>query len=117
MREKVAASSLVEITVAAIILVLVFTLSLAVCARLVHYGPSQRQVKYQQVVQQAAAATIRTHSWHSRTTQVGTITLEQEVHPYRGNRHLLQLRVQAIERDKVMASCQQLVYSPSPYAP
>jgi len=112
MQKRLSASSLVEITVAAVILVLVFTLALTICAQLGQHHPAQRQLRGQQLVQQLAATTIRTHAWYAKTTMVGPITLERIVSPYQGKPHLLQLQIQAMEQDEIIAHYQEVIYVP-----
>lgn len=119
MQKRIPASSIVEITVAAVILVLVFSLALAICARLAQHGPSQRQQRGQQLVQELAATTLRSRAWHDQTTVVGSFTLERVVAPYqRGQPSLLHLQVRALDQEqKVLAQYQQVIYVPVDHAP
>jgi ABC-type amino acid transport system permease subunit len=110
--KRLPASSLVEVTVAAAILVLVFGLALGVCARLVRHGPGPQQLQARQLVQERAAQTIRAQQWQNRTDKVGHILIEQTITPALNRPHLYQLHVVALVQDSVIASHQALVYSP-----
>jgi hypothetical protein len=110
---RLPASSLVEVTVATTILVLVFGLALGSFARLSLTGPRQFQLRGQQLVGSLAAETVRQHAWHAISRREGVIALEQEVLPYARVPHLWQLRVTASVRGREIARLQQLIYAPS----
>ena len=117
MSQRLPASSLVEVTVAAAILVIVFGLALAVYARLLHQGPAPRQLRARQLVQDRATRTIRARQWLNQTEEVGPILLEQTITPALNRPHLYQLRVDALVQDSVLATYQELVYAPPLDAP
>lgn len=108
--KRIRASSLVEVTVAAVILVVIFSLALAICARLALSGPNRHKLQAQQLVHREAMETIRTKVWHARTRAVGPIDLEQQVSAYRNNRELLNLRIEARQNGHLLASYQELIY-------
>ena len=111
--KRLPASSLVEVTVAAVILVIVFSLALAVCARLVRQGPGPRQLMVRQLVQERAARTIRSHKIQSSSETVGDISLEQTLTPVTNHAHLYRLQVEARLQDSVLTTYQELVYLPA----
>ena len=113
---RLPASSLVEVTVATAILVLVLGLALGSFARLSLTGPRQLQLRGQQLVAHLAAETVRQQAWHASSRREGIIDLEQEVSPYPRVPHLWQLRITAAVRGREIARLQQLVYAP-PHAP
>ncbi|MCB2411142.1 hypothetical protein LGH74_24355 [Hymenobacter sp. BT178] len=108
---RLAASSLVEVIVAAAILVLILGMGLGVCARLALTGPNRMRVQSQLVLRQVAAETIRTRAWRTQTTIVDEFEVEQEVLAYGNLPHLLELRLTARVGEKTMAQFQQLVYA------
>lgn len=111
MPKRLTASSLIEVAVAASIIVLVFSLALAVCVRLVRQGPGSRQLYYRQLVQELATTTIRTRAWHAKSVVKGNVLLESTTSPYLGNKRILHLHVTALEQDKVIAQYHELIYT------
>lgn len=114
---RLPASSLVEVTVASVILVLVFGLALASLARLAVSGPSQLHLRGQQVVARAAAETVRQRDWRSRTWRQGVLELQQEVTSSPGAPHLFNLRITANAAGREIARWQELVYAPPVSSP
>lgn len=114
---RLPASSLIEVTVASVILVLVFGLALGSLARLSVSGPPQLVVRGRQVVARAAAETIRQRAWQSRTWHEGSLDLEREVSTTAQAPHLFNLRITAAVRGREIARLQQLVYAPPPVTP
>lgn len=113
---RLPASSLVEVTVASVILVLVFSLALGSLARLALTGPQQLQLRGQQLVARAAAETIRQRAWQAHSWREGAVDLEQEILAYPDAPYLINLRVTATVRGREVARLQQLVYAPPPPA-
>lgn len=114
---RLKASSLLEVTVATAILVLVFGLALGSLTRLTLTGPRQLQLRGQQLVAHVAAETIRQQAWYARTWQEGGLEITREVPPSLAAPRLLTLRITASAADKPVARLQQLVYvSPAPSA-
>jgi hypothetical protein len=114
---RLPASSLLEVTVAAAILVLVFSLALGSLARLALTGPSQLQLRGQQLVGRVAAETIRQRDWRTETWREGKVDLNREVRPDPAAPHLLHLRITATVREREIAHLQQLVYDASSTSP
>jgi hypothetical protein len=110
---RLPASSLVEVTVASTILVLVFGLALASLTRLASSGPQQLQLRTQQLVARTAAETIRHREWQTRTWREGSVELAQEVLPTPQAPGLFTLRITATVRGREIARFHQLVYAPS----
>ena len=111
---RLAASSLVEVTVASVILVLVFSLAMASLARLAISGPQQLQLRAQQLVARVAAETIRNRTWQSRTWHEGAVEIERVVSTAPQAPNLINLRITAVVRGHEIARLQQLVYAPPP---
>jgi hypothetical protein len=111
---RLLASSLVEVTVASVILVLVFGLALASLTRLASSGPQQLQLRGQQLVARAAAETIRRREWQARTWREGVVDLSQEVLPTPESPGLFNLRITATVRGREIARLHQLIYAPAP---
>lgn len=113
---RLAASSLVEVTVASVLLVIVFSLALGSLARLAVSGPRQLQLRGQQLVGHLAAETIRHRQWQGRTWREAGLDLEQTVQRYPDAPYLVNLRITAGAGGHELARWQQLVYAP-PIAP
>lgn len=111
-RRRLPASSLVEVTVASVILVLVFSLALASLARLAISGPQQLQLKGAQLVGRVAAETIRQRDWRSHAWRVGRVDLTQEVRTSPEAPYLVTLRITAAVDGREIARLHQLVYAP-----
>ncbi len=109
---RLPASSLVEVTIASVILVVVFSLALASLARLALSGPSQLQLRSQQVVGRVAAETIRRRTWQSSGWREGGIDLTRDVRTDPEASYLINLRITATVGGREMARLQQLVYAP-----
>lgn len=107
---RLPASSLLEVTVATVILVLLFGLALGSLTRLTSTGPRQLELRGQQLVAHVAAATIRQQAWHARNWHEEGLDLSQEVTPDPTAPRLLTLRVTASANGKILARYQQLVY-------
>jgi hypothetical protein len=109
---RLPASSLVEVTVASVILVLVFSLALGSLARLSVSGPQQLQLRGRQLVGRVAAETIRQQTWQSSSWREGSVELAREVSTSPQAPYLFTLRVTATVRGREIARLQQLVYAP-----
>ncbi|GAB3879821.1 hypothetical protein GCM10028824_43950 [Hymenobacter segetis] len=116
-RRRLVASSLVEVTVASVILVLVFSLAMASLTRLVVSGPQRLPLRARQVVARVAAETIRDRTWQSRVWHEGALELEQVVSTSPQAPYLITLRITAAVRGHEMAHLQQLVYAPPLVSP
>ena|GEM_PF-6718243 len=114
---RLPASTLVEVTVAAAILVVVFGLALGSLARLSVSGPQQLQLRGQQLAVRVAAETVRTRAWRDYRWHEGTIELSREVDFDPEEPHLLTLRITATAGGRQLAHLQQLVYAPPVPAP
>ena len=111
-RSRLPASSLVEVTVASVILVLLFSLALASMARLSVSGPQQLPLRAQQMVARAAAETIRQRTWHDRSWREGDVELTQEISTTPEAPYLYNLRLTAVVRGREIAHFQQFIYAP-----
>ena len=111
---RLPASSLLEVTVATTILVLILGLALGSLARLTLTGPRQLQLRGQQLVAHLAAETIRQQAWHARSWREGSLDIEREVTPSATTPQLLTLRITALAQGRPVAQLQQLVYVPAP---
>lgn len=115
---RLPASSLLEVTVATAILVLVFGLALGSLARLTLTGPRQLELRGRQLVTHLAAETIRQRAWHARFWREDGLDIEQEVTPNPTMPRLLTLRLTASAQGRLVAQFQQLVYdAPEPATP
>ena len=112
MRLRLPASSLVEVTVASVVLVVMLSLALASLARLAQSGPSQLQLRSQLLVGRVAAETIRQRTWQSRSWHEGVVELTREVQTFPRAPYLVNLRITAVVGGREMAHLQQLVYAP-----
>lgn len=113
---RLPASSLIEVTVASVILVIVFSLALASLARLAKSGPGQLQLRSQLLVGRVAAETIRQRTWQPRSWRESGVELTREVHRYPEAPNLVNLRITAVVGGREMARLQQLIYAPPPTA-
>jgi hypothetical protein len=107
---RLPASSLLEVTVATAILVLVFGLALGSLARLTLTGPRQLELRGRQLVAHYAAETSRQRAWHARSWEEEGLVIEQEVIPSPTIPHLLTLRLTASAHGQQVTQLQQLVY-------
>jgi len=107
---RLPASSLLEVTVATVILVLVFGLAMGSLTRLTLTGPRQLELRSRQLVAHLAAETIREQAWHVRQWQEAGLLIEQEVIPSSDNQHLLTLRLTATAQGHRITRFQQLIY-------
>ena len=110
---RLPASSLLEVTMATAILVLVFGLALGSLSRLALTGPRQLELRGQLLLAHQAAETSRQHAWHARTWRQEGLDLEQEVIPDPVAPHLLTLRLTATAQGRPVARLQQLIYVPA----
>jgi hypothetical protein len=108
---RLAASSLLEVTVATAILVLVFGLVLGSLARLAYTGPRQLALRGQLLLAHQAAETIRQRAWHARTWRQDGLDIDQEILPDSTTPHLLTLRLTATAQGRPVARLHQLVYA------
>lgn len=115
-QQRLPASSLVEVTVASVILVLMLGLALGSMARLAVTGPQHLRVRAQQLVARVATETIREHHWQTQAWQEGALGIVRDVRPYPQVPYLYELRVVASAHEHEVAHYQQLIYDPG-YAP
>lgn len=110
---RLPAASLLEVTVATAILVLVFGLALGSLARLTVTGPRQLELRGRLLLTREAAITARERAFFARTWQQDGLTLTRDVTPYPAIPHLLVLHLTATAGNRPVAQLRQLIYASS----
>jgi hypothetical protein len=108
---RLPASSLLEVTIATAILVLVFGLALGSLARLTLTGPRQLELRARLLLAHEAAETIRQRTWYARRWQQDGLEIEREVVPDPASSQLISLRLTATTQGRQVAKFRQLIYA------
>lgn len=110
---KTDASSLVEVTTALVLLVIIFGVALLVYFNVTTSSLSFRQMKYKLELDHLAEETILARNYISAQIPDGNVTIEKSVDYYNGNEHLLLLTMIARdEQGNVLAEYKRLIYTP-----
>ncbi len=108
---RLSAASLLEVTVATAILVLVFGLALGSLVRLAATGPRQLELRGRLLLAHEAAVTVRERAFFARAWRQDGLDLTREVAPHPTTPHLLLLHLTATAGRRPVAQLRQLVYA------
>jgi hypothetical protein len=121
--ERVIASSLVEVTVAMILVIMVFGMALSIYLKVTGSGVTLQRLRHRLMLQAYANQTKREGSFldariEKESGEGPVLTIEKKVMPYQGNPRLLLLELQLVnsEEDSIIGRYKELVYVPrTPY--
>jgi hypothetical protein len=109
-----AASSMVEVVVATVILMLVFGMGLGICLSLTKHTAGLPVLKAQQAVQDYTLETICNHAYFDQTRELEDARLQRKIIPQLPNRQLLLLEIRYISAsDSTLCLRKQLIYAPA----
>jgi Tfp pilus assembly protein PilV len=113
---KFRASSLVEVTVALVILVLAFGFSLMIYLNVTRSGQTLQKTRYSLLLKEYAENSKVGQQYVDEALEEEGYLLEREVTPYQGNPDLLLLTFTVSNREskKVLVHQQEIVYVPRP---
>ena len=113
LRQRLPASSLIEVTVAMVLIVMTFAFALMIYLNITATGGNLVRLQYANRLQQMAVADARNNDYLGITLEEDNATIIKEVVPYKNTAQLLLVRYTALQgTDRVLATYEHLVYVP-----
>jgi len=113
LQSKVPASSIIEVTVAMVLIVMTFAFALMIYLNVTATGGNLQKLKYANRLQQMAIEDARNNDYLGITLEEEDATIIKAVAPYRNNPQLLLVSYKALQgNDRVLATHEILVYVP-----
>lgn len=106
---KIKAATLLEVIVAMVVIMIVFTLATGIFANIIKSSPSVKQHHVNALLAQVIAESITKQNWKDETITVDSMILQKTVKPYQDYADLLQIQVVATERGQEIAALNQIV--------
>jgi|GEM_PF-6275428 len=112
---RVRASSILEVTVAMVLLIGTFSTALLIYLNIVSSQPQLRKFKYEAYITDVIRESVRTRNFIDGQWEAESVTIFKTVESYRDNPRLLLLNVQAKDGlGKIVAESNILIYAPQP---
>jgi type II secretory pathway pseudopilin PulG len=110
-RIKLKSASMIEVTVAMVLILLVSTVALIIFITVTTTGASLRKTRHRLHLKELSIKTKKDKSFTDETIEYDEVTVEKKVTPYKGNIKLLHLSLIATEENgKVVCKHQELIY-------
>nr|WP_068893381.1 prepilin-type N-terminal cleavage/methylation domain-containing protein [Pedobacter panaciterrae] len=106
---KVKASTLLEVIVAMVIIMIVFVIATGIYTNVIKSSPSIKQQQARALASGIIQQSTLDRDWTESSVQVDSITLQKEVLPYEGYADLILIRVTAKEQGKEIGIAKQIV--------
>lgn len=106
---KVNASTLLEVIVAMVIIMVVFVIATGIYTNVIKSSPSIKQQQARALAAGIIQQSKIDHDWTESQVQVDSITLQKEVLPYEGYVDLILIKVTAKEQGKEIGVVKQIV--------
>jgi hypothetical protein len=111
-RLKLRAASLIEVTVAMVIILLVWTIALTIFINVTTSGGAIKKVRYQLWLKDYALKVKNEKLFIDDEFELDEVTVHRKVMPYKGNNKLLYLHLTITDASgKVLSQYQELIYS------
>lgn len=109
--KKLPASTLVEVLVSMVLIMIAFGLGLSVYFSILNSDSNRLELEASLLLNEVVEETHLRQSWFNETIQLDVFTIEKTLSPYEGMRDRLQtLSVIAYNKDgKAIASCKELI--------
>ncbi|MNV84118.1 hypothetical protein D3C71_1779740 [compost metagenome] len=108
-KSKVRASTLLEVIVAMVIILIVFVMATGIFTNVIGSAPSVRQLQIRSIGSAIIQESLYQRNWNNETIQVDSIIFQKTVAPYQDSPNLLQINVVALERGKELGKLSHLV--------
>jgi hypothetical protein len=110
-RLKLSAASLIEVTVAMVIILLVWTIALTIFINVTTSGGALKKVRYQVLLKEYALKVKNEKLFIDDEFNINELTVHRKVAPYMGNNSLLYLHLTITDvSGKVVCQYQELIY-------
>jgi type II secretory pathway pseudopilin PulG len=109
MNKKVQASSLLEVLVSMVIIMIVFTLAIGVYSKVTNSGISINDKQIQQQMQSIISASGENKEWDNESFEINNINFSKTVSNYNNYTDLYLIEVEAKKNGKVVGELRQIV--------
>ncbi len=99
-RTKVRASSLLEVLIAMIIILLVFSIAMAIFTNVMKLSLSAKKIKAQAILQETMLQAEQLKSPVTQTLTIDSLEIKQEVMPYESNSKLTEIDLTAFDENR-----------------
>jgi type II secretory pathway pseudopilin PulG len=106
---KIKASTLLEVIVAMVVILIVFVLATGIYANVMRSSPSAKQQKVKALMSGIIEKSITESNWNDEEIMIDSIYLIKKVLPYRDYADLKLLQVNAIEQGKEVGNVKRIV--------
>jgi len=109
LKGKLKASTLLEVIVAMVVILIVFVLATGIYANVVRSSPSVKQQRVKAMISGVIDHSIATGDWKDEVIMVDSISLQKTAVPYQTYPDLLLLQVLAVEGGKEIGKMKRIV--------
>lgn len=106
---KLKASTLLEVVVAMVVILIVFVLTMGIYANIVNSSPSIKAQKYRSVISGLIQESIQQQNWEEETILIDSMWLKKTVSPFNEYSDVRMISVIGTEHGKIVAKGRQLV--------
>jgi hypothetical protein len=109
---SIRSSSILEVTVATILMVSVFSIALLTYLNVVSSSPQLRKLKYEAYVIQVAEESVNNKTFVNSEWKDGGVDIYKNIETYKGNSKLILINIKAKDGlGKIIAECNLLTYA------
>lgn len=109
LKGKLKASTLLEVIVAMVVIMIVFVLATGIYANVMRVSPSVKQQRIKALMTGLMEKSITEGNWQDELVAVDSLSLQKTVVPYGAYPDLLQMEVIVLEQGKEIAKIKQVV--------
>lgn len=109
LNRKIKASTLLEVIVAMVVILIVFVLATGIYANVMRSAPSVKQQRVKALMSGLIEKSITESNWGDEEIMIDSISLIKKVLPYQDYADLKLLQVIAIEQDKEIGNVKRIV--------
>lgn len=106
---SVKASTLLEVIVAMVIILIVFAVAINIFTKVVSTSPSVKQQQIRCLSAAIIEQSLYEHNWTDESVEIDSIVFQKTVVPYRNDSQVLEIVVIASERGKELGRSRQII--------
>jgi type II secretory pathway pseudopilin PulG len=100
MQKKLKASTIIEVLIAMILIIVVFGIAMMIFTNVVNSGLSVKKIRAEALLQQALLSAERSDNLVSQSVPVDDFTIVEEVKAYNGNTALTDIHLTALDQNQ-----------------
>ena len=114
LQTKVAGSTILEVVVAMVIIIIVFSTAMVIYANVIKLSLSTKKLRAQAILQELLLQAAQTKNNREQSSQVGEFRIEQQIKPLENESELCEIRLTAFDNNQEqVAQAQQVIINES----